>query len=57
MMHAGQDGRKALRRNVGRELTLEKRDLVFEVEFAFLEALELELILNCTLSQAADDVV
>jgi hypothetical protein len=42
-------GRTLLRRDVGRELPLEQGDLVFEVEFAFLEALELELILNCAL--------
>jgi hypothetical protein len=42
-------GRTSLRRDVGRELPLEQGDLIFEVEFAFLEALELELILNCAL--------
>jgi hypothetical protein len=42
---------------VGLELALEHGDLVFQEELAFLEALQLQLILGGGLGEAANDVI
>jgi hypothetical protein len=46
-----------LRWNVGLELALEHGDLVFQEELAFLEALQLDLVLGGALRQAGDYVI
>jgi hypothetical protein len=47
----------ALRRDVWLELALEQGDLVFQEELAFLEALQLQLILRGGLGEAGNDVI
>ena len=54
--NAGQSER-GLRRNVRRHLSFEQCNLVFEEKLALLEALQLKLVLDGALSEAADDVV
>jgi hypothetical protein len=44
-------------RYIGRQLTLELGDLVFQIQLALLEPLELQLILNSTLGKAGNDVI
>jgi hypothetical protein len=43
--------------DVGLELALEHGDLVFDEEFAFLESLQLDLVLGGALCQAGDYVI
>jgi hypothetical protein len=43
--------------DVGRQLAFEEGDLVLEVQLAFLEALELQLVLNGALRKAGNDVI
>src|SRR5690606_34153766 len=53
----GAPGAGASGRYVGVELSLEQRDLVLEKELAFLEALQLELILGGVLREPDDHVI
>jgi hypothetical protein len=43
--------------DIGLELALEHRDLVFQEELAFLEALQLQLVLGGAMRQTGDDVI
>jgi hypothetical protein len=43
--------------NVGRELTFENGDLVLQVKLAFLEALQLQLVLDGALRKAGNNVI
>src|SRR5688572_13640882 len=42
---------------VGRQLALEQGDLIFEIKLAFLETLQLELILGGALRESGDYIV
>jgi hypothetical protein len=43
--------------DIGLELALEHRDLVLQEELAFLEALQLQLILGGALRKSGDDII
>jgi len=46
-----------LRPDVGRQLTFQMRDLIFQQEFFLLKALQLQLVLSGFFSESGDDIV